>query len=156
MSTGRIHALATVITAGASGPLLYSLGHTSLPAAASFVGGCMLGLVITPDMDIRRPTHAEDVVRSTLGRLLAWLWYVLWWPYSHFIPRHRHPLSHFPVLGTLVRVLYLGLLMGLAWFILGFFMALPPFSFPPVGSGLWWALAGLCLEDCLHALMDRI
>ena len=156
MSTGRIHALATVVVAGASGPLLVSLGHTPLPAAASFMGGCMLGLVINPDLDIRRPTHAEDVVRSTMGRLLAWLWYALWWPYAHFIPRHRHPLSHFPVLGTLVRVLYLILLLSLVWFGLGFLVALPPLTFPSASSGLWWALAGLCLVDCLHALMDRV
>jgi len=135
-------------------PMLYFVGHTSLPQAACFAGGCLAGLVIDPDLDIRRPTHAEDVVRSSAGRLLAGIWFGLWWPYSHLIPRHRHPLSHFPVVGTLGRVLYLALVFVLLWFLLGLFIALPPLTFPPLSSGLWWALAGLALVDALHALMD--
>jgi uncharacterized metal-binding protein len=154
MSTGRVHALATVVAAGASGPLLFSLGHFPLGGAASFVAGCMLGLVITPDLDIRHGTHAEEVVRSTVGGFFAGLWFALWWPYAHIIPRHRHPLSHFPLLGTAGRVLYLCLLLGLVWFGLGFLVPLPPLYAPPAESGLWWALAGLCLVDTLHAMMD--
>jgi hypothetical protein len=30
---------------------------------------------INPDLDIRHATHAEEVTRSSAGRLLAGMWY---------------------------------------------------------------------------------
>jgi uncharacterized metal-binding protein len=135
-------------------PVLYLVGHTSFPQAACFAGGCLAGLVIDPDLDIRHFTHAEYVLRHSAGRFLAGLWYGLWWLYARLIPYHRHPLSHFPLVGTLGRVLYLLLVVELVWFLAGRLVPLPPLSWPPATSGTWWALGGLALVDGLHALMD--
>ncbi len=157
MSTGKIHAYATAAAGGAMGSLLFFVGHTSFPQAAFFASGCLAGLVIGPDLDVRHFTHAEGVLRSSAGsagRLLAGIWYALWWPYARLIPRHRHPLSHFPLVGTLGRVLYLLLVLCLLWFLAGSLVPLPAPSFPPADSGLWWALGGLALVDALHAFMD--
>jgi uncharacterized metal-binding protein len=119
MSTGEVHAFATAAAGGAMLPLLYFVGHAPLAQAACFAGGCLAGLVIDPDLDMRHFTYAEDVVRSSVGGLLAGVWYGLWWPYTRLIPRHRHPLSHFPIVGTLGRVLYLLLVFGLLWYLAG-------------------------------------
>jgi uncharacterized metal-binding protein len=65
--SGKIHAIATVISGGVAAPLLYLSGQ---PAASSlaFAGGCMLGLIVTPDLDVRhRDTHSEAIVRKSGG-----------------------------------------------------------------------------------------
>ena len=96
------------------------------------------------------------VVRSSAGRLLAGLWFAVWWPYARLIPRHRHPLSHFPLVGTAGRVIYLSAILVLLWFAAGFMAPMPALSWPAPDSALWWGLAGLAVVDALHALMDAI
>lgn len=161
MATGKAHALATVIAGGVAAPALVLLAHVPAGEGAAFAVGCLAGLLVNPDLDLRRFTHAEQVVRDStgpLGRFFAGLWYAFWWPYARLIPSHRHPLSHFPLLGTLLRLLYLGLVLS------GFYLlarlvintlpplaALAPALLQPAAA---WAAAGLALVDALHALMD--
>jgi uncharacterized metal-binding protein len=151
--------MSTVLAGGIAAPVLYSVGHVSAGGTLAFTLGCLAGLVITPDLDIQRFTYAQQVVRRSggrLGRLLAGLWYALWWPYAHLIPYHRHPLSHLPVLGTLLRVLYLALILAGMYWAAGLLVALPPLSIlwavmsPQAG---WW-LGGLMAMDALHAFLD--
>src|SRR5512138_3620962 len=109
MPIGKIHAISTAFAGGVAAPVLYTLGHVPAGETLAFALGCLAGLIVTPDLDIRRITYAERLVRRSggrLGRFLAELWYALWWPYAHLVPYHRHPLSHFPLVGTLLRVLY--------------------------------------------------
>lgn len=115
MPSGKVHAISTVMAGGIAAPLLYTLGHVSTGETLAFAAGCLAGLIITPDLDIRQFIYAEQVVRHSggwLGRILAGLWYALWWPYAHLIPYHRHPLSHLPLVGTALRALYLGLILA--------------------------------------------
>ncbi len=161
MSDGKTHALATVVAGGVLAPGLHLMGHVALASSLAFAGGCLAGLVVNPDLDIRRFTHAEEVVRASggkLGRFLAGLWYALWWPYAHVIPYHRHPMSHLPVIGTAGRVLYLALIVGLLYWLAGWVVALPDLlPLPPaLASGFWWSVGGLAAVDGLHTLMDVI
>jgi uncharacterized metal-binding protein len=161
MSTGRTHAMATVILGGVLAPGLFLLGHVALENSLAFASGCMLGLVVNPDLDLRRFTHAEQVVRDSggpLGRTLAGLWYALWWPYAHLIPFHRHSLSHFPLVGTALRLIYLGAIIGLLYWLAGWVIALPDLlPLPgPLASLFWWGTIGLAAVDGLHTLMDII
>ena len=154
MPTGKTHAIVTAISAGIAAPLLYTAGQPAA-AALAFVGGCMLGIIVTPDLDSRyRDTHSETIVRRSAGRLVGMLWDMLWLPYAQLIPRHRHPLSHWPILGTVLRLIYLLAAPLLIWWLLGQGFALP--ALWPLPTAAWWALGGLAFVDSLHAFMDWV
>jgi len=94
-------------------------------------------------------------MRQTGGSLVARMWRIFWYPYARWlIPRHRHPLSHLPVLGTALRLAYLCLVPALAWAAFTLFLPLPPLPSLTLTLNLQWAIAGLVMVDALHALMD--
>jgi uncharacterized metal-binding protein len=116
----------------------------------------MVGLVVTPDLDVRdRDTHAETVMRRT-GRCLGAIWDLFWLPYAWLIPRHRHPLSHWPILGTALRLVYLLAVPALLWWGMGQLLPLPTLPWLVLTPLTWWAIGGLALVDALHWGMDRI
>jgi uncharacterized metal-binding protein len=79
--------------------------------------GCLLGTVLTPDLDqIGISKNEWDMVKK-LGPL-GFLWCALWWPYAASI-RHRSPISHLPLLGTAIRLVYCAALLITAWAVLG-------------------------------------
>ena len=155
MPSGKVHAFTSVLVTSAVGSTLLVAGGPPLASVAAITGGCLAGLVVNPDLDVRRPTHSHYLVRRSGGLILALAWRVLWWPYANLlIPYHRHPLSHFPILGTAVRVGYLLGILALAWWVMRVFFPLPAFTpllFEPLW---WWGFGGLALVDILHALMD--
>ncbi|NJL85803.1 MAG: metal-binding protein [Leptolyngbyaceae cyanobacterium SM1_1_3] len=77
--------------------LTLSLWLTGLVGGGFLFGGFMFG----PDLD----------VRSLQSRRWGWLSWI-WVPYRGSL-KHRSRFSHGPVVGTLVRVLYLSLWVGL-------------------------------------------
>jgi len=97
---------------------------------------CLLGLWLSPDLDLIDP-------RGLPGKFLKLLNVAD--DYKEFIP-HRHIISHTPVLGTAIRLLFLLPLVGLLWMVGGG---------PPM-----WAMArvfiGLSLADSLHMFSDRL
>jgi uncharacterized metal-binding protein len=153
---GKDHAIATVIAGGALSGLLVAT-QRPLDETVAFAAGCLSNLFINPDLDLREVTYTKRVFTGSLGWLLARLWYALWWPYAHLlIPRHRHPLSHWPLLGTALRLLYLGLVFGVPLYLAGWAFKMPPFpEIPPETFTLlgWW-VGGLVTADTLHTLMD--
>ncbi|MGD1867117.1 MAG: metal-binding protein [Phormidesmis sp.] len=70
---------------------------TSIVSASFLIGGLMLG----PDLDI----HS---VQYTRWGPLRWIWL----PYQIAI-KHRSPISHGPIIGTALRVLYLSFWLAL-------------------------------------------
>jgi uncharacterized metal-binding protein len=126
MPSGKTHRIATLVLAlgafGVENPVRYFL-----------VGGCLAGLVITPDLD-------QSERRTSLVS-------VLFYPYGKMF-RHRG-VSHWPVIGTLTRVAYVLLPLGAVLYSLGVWR---PQSLIPEGA--WWVLGGLMLADTLHAIMD--
>lgn len=156
MASGRTHGKITLALTIPAGILGYMAGDitTGLVAAS----GCFAGLFIDPDLDVDRITRSERRVIKTVG-LVGWLWHILWWPYAKVIP-HRHPLSHWPLLGTALRLVYLAGLVLLVLFgletvfgwgvpLLATLMAVP--------RPLWLAgLGGLALSDAGHWVTDYI
>ncbi len=136
MPSGKVHAVATTLMAGSIAPALVLLGGQPIACAAAFTAGCLVGLIVNPDLDVRHPTYSHAILRRSGGSLLGWLWGLFWWPYVHMIiPRHRHPVSHLPVLGTLIRVVYLLAALFLAWGLLRVVLPLPAFPAPlPISS----------------------
>ena len=130
-----------------------------IEVAAAFACGCLAGIIINPDLDVRTGTRAYGVVRDTGGKLvgtpLSKAWRLFWWPYARLIPRHRHPLSHLPILGTTLRLGYLILFPMLVWWLLSFFITLPHLPDLTITPLIFWGILGLVAADTLHALMDR-
>jgi uncharacterized metal-binding protein len=146
MASGRAHHGLTILIALGSSGGMYLAGAPKDQIIA-LTAGVLAGALITPDLDVQGPTRAHTIARRSGGCLFGWLWRLLWMPYSYIIPRHRHPLSHWPVIGTLTRLLYLGLL---AWAVLSV-AGLPL----PLIWWLPWAAGGLILADIGHWFLDR-
>lgn len=79
---------------------------------------------------------------------LSWPFRTLFWAYARMIP-HRG-ISHMPVVGTLTRVLYLGVIGLLVWIVVGR-PALPTY----LPWRVLWVVAGLVIVDALHWVRDR-
>lgn len=150
MSTGKQHATATtalIFPVTAVSLLL----HPADPFSSAVAGaiGCATGLIIDPDLDIDGITISEWKMIKRLW-IFGMLWVMLWYPYAWAIP-HRSPLSHWPLIGTAGRVLYLlclikliGAILGVSVGILGI-VSLPLFQ-------VWFF--GLAVADTAHFLMD--
>lgn len=150
MSDGKTHA--TVTTA-----LIFPVTAVSLllmpddPFSGAMAGaiGCATGLIIDPDLDVDTITVSEWRMIKRFW-IFGMLWVVIWYPYAWAIP-HRSPLSHWPLIGTAGRVLYLlclikltGAILGISVGILGI-ISLPLFQ-------VWFF--GLVVADTAHFLMD--
>ena len=155
MPNGKTHALATTITGGLISPLLITVLHQPMVHAVAFAGGCLAGLIINPDLDVQTGNRGFRVVHKTGGPLIGQIWRLFWYPYARWlIPRHRHPLSHLPILGTLIRLAYLFLVPAFLWWVLGHFISLPNLPRLSITLELQWAAAGLMIVDTIHTLMD--
>jgi uncharacterized metal-binding protein len=130
MPSQSIHAPACLITAALSVPAALILGAS--PWQSLQVGaGCVMGIIVSPDLDLVNPLRRVPVV--------GWLWGAYWWPYRRAL-RHREIGSHLPGLGTFVRAVCM----------IPFWWAL----WECFGLGFGWMLAGLAVADTVHALLD--
>lgn len=99
-----------------------------------FCIGVFSGLYVSPDLD----GHSSNA-KTRWG-----MFKFIWKPYRALIPRHRHVLSHLPILGTSLRYLYLRTIPA---FIMG----------QPLGQFHLWEIAlvmGLMLADTGHWFCD--
>jgi uncharacterized metal-binding protein len=88
------------------------------------------------------------LVRENAGMIAYLVWRSLWLPYAQLIP-HRSWVSHAPVIGTILRLVYLVFMTGLVLMALG--LSVEPGSLP----GWWiWAASGLAVSDALHWAAD--
>jgi uncharacterized metal-binding protein len=105
MASGKNHDRAITITTPVILAAAIASGHAEvgLIATASYY---LAGMYLSPDLDlVSRPFKRWG--------LLRWVWL----PYQRLIPRHRHWLSHGPVIGSGVRLLYLAALISPVWFL---------------------------------------
>lgn len=143
MPSGRTHTLAsTVLAAGLSTTYVY-WGEQSLWAGL----GCALGSVIGPDLDVDNGSMSMYIVRNLLGRPAGFVWRWFWYPYAKIMP-HRSFFSHFPVVSTSLRLIYLLLLPALAAWWFGWGIEYHSWMLP--------VFVGLCVSDTAHAIMDAI
>ncbi|NJN44419.1 MAG: DUF2227 family putative metal-binding protein [Anaerolineae bacterium] len=158
MASGKAHATASLLLTLPAGLLAFGLGG-DFSAAVACATGSLAGLILSPDLDVPQRTHSNYIMYELLGRIGGGLWFAFWWPYSRMIP-HRSPLSHWPILGTLGRLLYIIVLSaplwyGFTWFWFGAGSNLPTPN-PVVTTWLGWAILGLILSDILHFVMDNM
>ena len=97
--------------------------------------GSTAGIWLTPDRDVDFPIYADSLLPS----FVRLLWRAYWYPYSRIMP-HRSFWSHFPVVSTLIRAVYVALpALLLGW--------------RPT-TVWWWVLVGLIVSDTVHWVMD--
>jgi len=166
MADGRTHALATETLAAflfAGQAVSGTIQGEALPFTLLFGSalslGALVGLILTPDLDVDAGSFSEDEVRE-LSPFGENFWWIYWFPYRRLVP-HRSPLSHWPVIGTLGRLLYLSLAYWAV--LLGAYFLDPPFFSWLATWGLWLlalpyfrvCLLGLAAADTLHFFMDQ-
>jgi uncharacterized metal-binding protein len=151
MPSGRVHSSSTVSLAVASFGLVFYYTHDPKIALA-FSLGAASGVFLTPDLDIELQIASKIAISRTFGKVIGKLWYIFWWPYGKLLP-HRSWISHFPVISTLIRLIYL--------FFLPIFIILSTNTtqFGEILDFLYnirHAIYGLVAADTLHFIMDII
>lgn len=122
--------------------------------------GALVGILITPDLDVDNGNISNTIIRNRLGRWPEVGWNLLWYPYRKSL-RHGSPLSHWPVISTVFRLAYLVL----------FLLVIPYLGLALVAPGAWdvalelhwWAavaarhyqvILGLIGSDLIHWGLD--
>ncbi len=126
--------VATFVSSAATDPLL---------ALAAFAGGYLLSTCgVNPDQDLGH-------IRIFPERWPVWGMLLFWWslPYGKLF-RHRG-ISHWPVVGTLTRVLVMGL-----WIVPLLLWLFPQIPKLELFQYSLWAFAGLAVADLAHIAAD--
>lgn len=153
MPNGKCHSAATIATTSAflsyfaAGVVVTAVSISEYNEWAFWAAlGSFSGLVVEPDLDQDYQAAPLGTMRETGGDLLAKLWQLYWTPYARAIP-HRSLLSHFPVIGTVGRLIYLAPLYALPVAVWTYF-----FGFPT--AQIFAYTVGLCWCDTMHYIMD--
>jgi uncharacterized metal-binding protein len=147
---GRTHAIACMVTATGAGGLIYFNKLANLITSCNISIGALLGILISPDLDLMETGNYSMVILGKASHFLAKIWRLFWWPYAKL--SHHRGFSHWPIIGTILRVAYMILW---SWIIM---LIISPL-------GLRWTLnysvlmpivLGLVLSDFVHTLLDVI
>jgi uncharacterized metal-binding protein len=137
MPDGREHSAITTLLIIESAPLLYAfLPDVILPVLV----GEAITFLVNPDLDVDNGSISMKFIQNILGPIGAGIWKLYWRPYAILMP-HRTFLSHFPVVSTFIRFLYIGWPIWLTW----------PDLIWPTG---FWVLAGASASDFHHWFID--
>lgn len=163
MSSGYVHNTVSIAAAGAGFVAMLHYGQP-VEAAMLFSAGCLAGIVLTPDLDQQTYNRIENKWRKSKNPLVAMmglLYIMFWMPYALAIP-HRSWLSHAPIIGTVLRILYILLFSSIILAVLGVAVAglqdyIPLLWMWIPNNFIWFApfLYGLATSDGLHWLLDR-
>jgi len=155
MSKGIVHTKASLILAGG---FLVGTAFTLDPHNLQYVAGALISVILNPDLDVDHgQTDGFKVVKHA-GSVVSTGWRYAWYMYRHSL-RHGGELSHFPVVGTLGRILYL----YLSVIVVPYLVLAPVLHLDFWGEITWWlwwivvhykvtlALAG---SDFIHWSLD--
>lgn len=104
MASGIAHSRASSILSIPAG-VIVGLSLTSIPYGVGAALGSLLGIALTPDLDQISISKSEWRLVKKFGPL-GFMWCAYWWLYAWIIP-HRSFWSHFPIVGTVIRLLYI-------------------------------------------------
>lgn len=162
MASGYVHAKVTLYTA----PAAFAIGLVSSGVLGGVVAatGCVLGILLTPDLDQQTYSMIENRLRKSKNPVVSaigWAYIGFFYAYAKAIP-HRSPVSHAPLIGTAFRLIYIVCMVSLA---LSLVTILTPWS--PVyvfitflayalsSNPFWMAIIGLTMSDFMHWVFDR-
>jgi len=123
--------------------------------------GCLAGIYLTPDLDVgywARIQSMKEIKKSfpVLGRV----WHIIWLPYAIMLP-HRSVWSHWPIIGTAVRLAYLSFILIALIFVAGSLTGWNPERVIFTISVFYryslthWFVLGIVISDTVHWLMDN-
>jgi len=154
VSDGKTHRRVNIITGGAivGGSILI---NAPLPVTVAAIAGSVAGTIISPDMDLNAALPASFMTKIPGVRIV---WGTVWRPYQ-LIFKHRSFWSHFPIVGTTGRVLYLMLwLLGTVWILSAFGFDKTPEDMLLfiLDNGDFFAVMFLvwCVLDFTHFVLD--
>lgn len=104
MPSGRIHSAATVAISGTLAGVAFS--QVGAEAAVAVGVGGLYALLVGPDLDVDNGNVSDAILRRDIGRIFSVPWRIFWEPYAYAI-KHRSILSHGPIIGTLLRIVYM-------------------------------------------------
>lgn len=146
MASGLNHIRASSYAAAPMGIITgLTLG---IPIGTGVILGCLLGIPLTPDLDQIGVNKSEWILVKKFGPF-GFAWLMLWWLYAWIIP-HRSFWSHFPIVGTVLRLVYMISLPAMLYIYKGYNIVLPEL----VWEGLIGIFIGLLMSDFLHWVMD--
>lgn len=150
MPSGRVHSFSTGVLSCLLGYGAYTVGAPVQHAAAAGLGA-LAGILLSPDLDVNSGSISDHHARELGGCWFGLLWALLWKPYRYLMP-HRSGLSHFPLVGTAGRLLYLG---GAVYLLLWLCHVTVNLSLPALPGWAPYAAGGLALSDLLHYILDK-
>lgn len=123
--------------------------QTSIICFGGGLFGCLFGLIVDPDLDQEILSRAEwrMVKIPIIGYIVGSIWVCYWLPYA-LIMKHRG-VSHWPIVGTCTRLLWLSPLIGLIVWLFNIY-SWPP---PPIAFVITFVI-GLCASDIGHWARD--
>ena len=155
MPSGRIHSLANITVAISGATVMLFIGQ-STEGIIGVATGAVTGCLISPDADVDSGAIADYYIRVYTSRIVEAVWTMLWLLYRKAL-KHRSFLSHFPLVSTIIRIFYLGMLCGMFYFLIAtplkYLSGLVRIDWPLF---LWWAFVGLVLADTAHWALDEL
>lgn len=147
MPSGITHrTINTIASIPASGAVLY--WQQSIPNALCFAAGYTFAtFLMNPDLDLDSDGY------NSWGILRFY-----WWPYKEALG-HRSILSHFPILSTILRIIYLLWLPVLLLLVLGSAVRAAAREaildwVPEYLPLILFTILGMMCSDALHAVLD--
>jgi len=138
----------------------FLLGSLVFGPGIEYAVGALVGIMLTPDLDVDGGYIGNKIIRSRFGSLAEKAWSGLWFLYRGSI-KHGSELSHFPIVSTVFRLVYLYLiLLVVPYTIIG--LALPG-AWDVAGEFRWWngvilshyrIILGLMGSDLIHWALD--
>jgi uncharacterized metal-binding protein len=150
MPSGRIHAGASICFSMLSFVILSVNQIASLTYCLDIALGVLLGVLVSPDLDLMENGNYSMVILRKRSPLLAKLWRLFWLPYGKL--SHHRGMSHWPIIGTLIRIGYLIIPIIIITIIL------IQLGLPIIWNASWFAplIIGLMIADFIHIVMDVI
>ena len=143
MPSGKVHSIACLAVAGVSTSATFLLdGEWTRVVAIG--AGALSGIICSPDLDVDAGHIGDTIIRKYFGLIVEKIIDVMLFPYRKIF-KHRGFWSHFPVISTLVRLLYLSIWIGPIIYWLGVWQWHPWMA--------WW-VGGLMLSDAVHGALD--
>jgi uncharacterized metal-binding protein len=165
-----VHAATSALTAAAIATCAL-LPEVDKSMIVSVSIGCLSGVLLSPDLDVDSGYIGISLAKLFFGSIFKWIWKWIWKPYAILVP-HRSHLSHVPVLGTSLRLLYLYAVYLVIGSALMFSIGWPRTVYLlPIGKAILALLhgdaqieveliaasfVGLCVSDTMHAIMDAV
>ena len=157
MSAGIVHRKASIILA--IGFLLGGLFTLDSGGVVRAIGS-LVGIIATPDWDVDAGMIMDKTIRVNIGKWAEKIWDAFLYWYRRSL-KHGSPLSHFPIVSTLGRIIYVFLFIIIIPHAIVYFIFSPAWDLMAVISWYWTKvmshqniIIGLMGSDIIHWGLD--